>query len=736
MVNRDRREELQKLIFGRFLAQRLRIANEKVVINDLVEDLADGCLLVKITSALSGATFEGKALKPQSLRINKIDNANRALEFVKKLGVSTKTSAEDLVDMRANFVLGLVFTIILKFLKLDEDDEDSTDVKEALLLWCKNKTRGYENVDVKDMTIKTFGSGMVFAALIHKMRPKLIDYASFNPTDKLKNLDTCFGIAEKYFNVERYLKPEDVAQLDELGLTVFLYDWYFGVSLLQKQDVAARRIGKLADMTKLHDEMKAEYNENASNLVQWITDKKAWLAGQEIDNTMAGIRAKLSAFYSYKTEEKPAKIVVEMDLQALFDNLALRLVNNNRPPFQPSITLADLERGFADLAAKEGDASIFLHKELERQIMLEKLGNRYEVEASAVDSTLQESDQALAPRPTVDNLEDAQTNRETFEFYEKEHQASVTLRLASLTKHEGIFTAEKYEFNSAISQRRAGLDQAAATNKTNIESKRSFLEAAVAEQLAINDRVCKEFADLVAEWDKFMGPKKQAIANTDKDLTVQLADVEAQLGATDAETKLQALAAADEQFKARRLAVNPYTQQTLLDCKATWEQFKVQCSKRIDLLKEAIAEAKRSGVTTEQIEEIETNFNYFDSDKSGFLDRRELKSCLQSIGEEVNKQDLTNIITEYNVSKTGKINKEEFRAYYITKLGDTNTKEEILLGFKLLSLEQPRLKGDNLEAVVNDLSFRVHHVEYLKAEMKEDADGYDFATWTDEVFAR
>ena len=32
-------------------------------------------------------------------------------------------------------------------------------------------------------------------------------------------------------------------------------DWYAGVVLLQKQDVAAARIGKLEDITELHDKV-------------------------------------------------------------------------------------------------------------------------------------------------------------------------------------------------------------------------------------------------------------------------------------------------------------------------------------------------------------------------------------------------------------------------------------------------------------------------------------------------
>ena len=37
---------------------------------------------------------------------------------------------------------GMIFKIIIKYMKLDEDDDESADVKEALRLWVLNKVQG------------------------------------------------------------------------------------------------------------------------------------------------------------------------------------------------------------------------------------------------------------------------------------------------------------------------------------------------------------------------------------------------------------------------------------------------------------------------------------------------------------------------------------------------------------------------------------------------------------------
>ena len=48
----------------------------------------------------------------------------------------------------------------------------------------------------------------ILAALIHKERPKLIDFDALLPENKQENLKLVFDAAEKYFGLEKYLSPE------------------------------------------------------------------------------------------------------------------------------------------------------------------------------------------------------------------------------------------------------------------------------------------------------------------------------------------------------------------------------------------------------------------------------------------------------------------------------------------------------------------------------------------------
>ena len=70
--------------------------------------------------------------------------------------------AEDIVDGNPRLILGLIWTIILRFqiqeieIDVDEDNESSEkkSAKDALLLWCQRKTNGYSGVAIHDFTSK------------------------------------------------------------------------------------------------------------------------------------------------------------------------------------------------------------------------------------------------------------------------------------------------------------------------------------------------------------------------------------------------------------------------------------------------------------------------------------------------------------------------------------------------------------------------------------------------------
>lgn len=172
------------------------------------------------------------------------------------------------------------------------------------------------------------------------------------------------------------------------------------------------------------------------------------------------------------------------------------------------------------------------------------------------------------------------------------------------------------------------------------------------------------------------------------------------------------------------------------DVTSQWNQYQVLLKKKKELLEQQIEEKKKSGLTDEQLAEIHDNFVYFDKNKSGYLDRKELRAALTSLGEESSKAAVDQVIKTYDKDGDGKIVFDEFKHFMFTKLGDTNSIDEIKTSFNYITIDRDFITGEQMEAVVNEVSFRTKHVEYLKKEMKQAKGGYDWPKWAQEVFDR
>ena len=89
---------------------------------------------------------------------------------------------------------------------------------------------------------------------------------------------------------------------------------------------------------------------------------------------------------------------------------------------------------------------------------------------------------------------------------------------------------------------------------------------------------------------------------------------------------------------------------------------------------------ERPGLSKEEIEEIREAFNLFDTDGSGSIDPRELKSAMQSLGFEAKNATIYQMIGDIDKDGSGSI---DFRVLMMTaKMSDKDSKR-IFEGFNL-----------------------------------------------------
>jgi len=127
--------------------------------------------------------------------------------------------------------------------------------------------------------------------------------------------------------------------------------------------------------------------------------------------------------------------------------------------------------------------------------------------------------------------------------------------------------------------------------------------------------------------------------------------------------------------------------------------------------------------------EIESNFQTFDKDKSNKIDKKELKACLYSLGEEKKKTEIDAIMTKHG--QDGKMSAQQFKVFMIGVYGDTESPDEIKKGFKVINRGEEFTVVEKMEFVMED-----EDVAYIKKTAKPQGTGYNYQAWTDDMFSR
>uniref|UniRef100_A0A8C3G4R7 Calponin-homology (CH) domain-containing protein n=1 Tax=Cyclopterus lumpus TaxID=8103 RepID=A0A8C3G4R7_CYCLU len=238
------KERLQT--FTKWINSHLAKCVPPLVVTDLFEDIKDGVMLLALLEVLSGQKLPcepGKKLK----RIHWVTNIGTALKFLEGRKVRIKLvniNSTDIVDGRPSIVLGLMWTIILYF-QIEEltsslpalqalssstssldSSTSSTEtnsppfkrkplpplqggVRKALLRWVQQTATKRLGIEVKDFG-PSWRTGLAFFAVIHALRPNLVDMERIWRRPNRENLQEAFLLAETELGVPQLLDPEDV----------------------------------------------------------------------------------------------------------------------------------------------------------------------------------------------------------------------------------------------------------------------------------------------------------------------------------------------------------------------------------------------------------------------------------------------------------------------------------------------------------------------------------------------
>ncbi|KAF5308651.1 hypothetical protein FQR65_LT06112 [Abscondita terminalis] len=399
----EERMHIQKKTFTKWMNSFLQKARMEV--EDLFVDLADGKKLLKLLEIISGE----KLAKPNSgkMRVHKIENVNKSLAFLHTKVRLESIGAEDIVDGNPRLILGLIWTIILRFqiqeIEIDVDEENESSekksAKDALLLWAQRKTHGYANVHITDFTT-SWRSGLGFNALIHSHRPDLFDYDSLIPHKHIDNLNHAFDVASNELGIPSLLDAEDVdnTRPDEKSIMTYVASYYHTFARMKNEAKSGRRIAKIINQMVEADKMKLVYERLVTNLLEWIRKTIIDLEDRKFPNSLEGIQTLLLAFGQYRTREKPPKYNERNEIEALYFQINTQLKELRQPAFIPvdGKLVQDVERAWDMLERAEHSREVALRSELRRQERLEQLNYKFERKSVLRESYLKEMIQVLS----------------------------------------------------------------------------------------------------------------------------------------------------------------------------------------------------------------------------------------------------------------------------------------------------------------------------------------------------
>ncbi|KAK0654519.1 hypothetical protein QBC41DRAFT_369229 [Cercophora samala] len=345
---------VQQKTFTKWLNTKLEVRNLEV--KDLVQDLSDGVMLIHLLECLSGESLGRYAAKPK-LRVQRFENANLALNFIKSRGIQmTNIGAEDVVDGNRKIILGLIWTLILRFTISDINEEGMT-AKEGLLLWCQRKTACYDEVDVRDFS-GSWNDGLAFCALLDIHRPDLIDYDALDKSDHRGNMQLAFDIAHKEIGIPKLLDVEDVcdvAKPDERSLMTYIAYWFHAFSQMEKVENAGRRVEKFVNNMQGAWEMQSAYERRMAALLKAIRAQVESWQTAKFEGTYADAKAQAGEFASYKRGIKREWVAEKSELATLLGNIKTKLGTYRLRPYDPPahLSLDTLDREWSNLTKAE-----------------------------------------------------------------------------------------------------------------------------------------------------------------------------------------------------------------------------------------------------------------------------------------------------------------------------------------------------------------------------------------------
>jgi len=352
-------EDVQARTFCKWLNAKLDVRKVPPMSN-LSQDLSDGTNLIQLMEIMGDASL-GRYNRTPRMRVQKAENVNKALQFIQSRGVTlTNIGPEDVIDGNLKLILGLIWTLILRF-TIADISEEGVNAKEGLLLWCQRKTRGYEGVNVQDFSY-SWQDGLALCALIHHHRPDLIEWDTLPRGDRHACTQIAFDIAATSLGIPQLLEISDLCDAtkpDERSVMTYIAQYFHAFSSMDKTEVEARRVANFVENLKSIWTSMNDYERRVTELMGEIRETIATRLTSPLPSTYPLIKELAADFQKYKQTIKRDWVAQKNEVAGLLGNIVTKLRTYNLRTYVPpdGLKLTDLETFWKELLVTEAKRS-------------------------------------------------------------------------------------------------------------------------------------------------------------------------------------------------------------------------------------------------------------------------------------------------------------------------------------------------------------------------------------------
>ncbi|KAF8511589.1 calponin homology domain-containing protein [Gautieria morchelliformis] len=399
-----RSRDVQERTFCKWLNTKLESQNHPPM-TSLVQDLSDGVRLIQLMVFLMNCDVSlGRYNKIPRMRVQKAENVTKALDFIASRGVKlTNIGPEDIIDGNLKLILGMIWTLILRF-TIADINEEGLSAKEGLLLWCQRKTAPYPEVDVLDFSL-SWSDGLALCALIHAHRPDLLDYDKLDKADKHGITRLAFSVAEEHLGIPQLLEAEDLcdaAKPDERSVMTYVASFFHAFSSQDQAETVSRRVIKFAELMQSVWVSQNDYERRARALLHALSTTQSQWAASSFTGTYTDAKAHSAAFQAYKSSTKREWVTERQDLATLFGNVQTKLKTYGLREWVPQqgLGIADLDLAWRELLASEARTSRAINAQIRniKELLRRKfadLANSFERRLGTLSSEISAMDGPL-----------------------------------------------------------------------------------------------------------------------------------------------------------------------------------------------------------------------------------------------------------------------------------------------------------------------------------------------------